>query len=252
MIIAGNQSYFFPYLPYFQLINAVDKFNLNDNFNFIAKGWVNRNNILLKDRGSFMISMPLANRSSFTRIRDLVIDDVNGTMKWRNKICKTIYDNYRHAPMFRTVYPFLETLIHCPTQYLSVLNINAITEICRYLEIETVIESDQDIYQHVENLLQDEEYISKNYPGLESREVRVLEICRHEGAEALVNSIGGMSLYRKEVFERFGISLKFLKSNNNTYRQSSGDFVPNLSIIDVLMFNEPEEVKNMLFDYELI
>lgn len=251
-MIAGNQSYFFPYLGYFQLINAVDKFNLYDNLNFISRGWVNRNNILLNNGNVFMITVPLANRSSFIKIRDLEIDDLNGSMKWRHKICKTIYDNYKRALMFGEMYPFLESLIHHPTKHLSELNSNSVIQICKYLSINTTIETNPDIYQHIESLLLNEKYISENYGNLETKEIRLIEICRFEKADTIYNSIGGTSFYSKDKFGKYGVNVRFLKMKEIAYKQHDNPFVPNLSIIDVLMFNSRTRVQEMLREYELI
>jgi hypothetical protein len=108
MKLAGNQSYFFPYVGYFQLINAVDKFILYDNLNFIDRGWVNRNRILIKNSGASMITVPLLNSSSNRKILDIEISDKQGDAKWREKLCKTLYVNYRHSPMFDEVFPLIE------------------------------------------------------------------------------------------------------------------------------------------------
>ncbi len=199
-----------------------------------------------------MITLPLANRSSFIKIRDLQIDDLNGSVKWRDKICKTIYDNYRRAPMFGEIYPLLESLIHYPTRYLSELNINSVKTICNYLGIDTKIEADQDIYQNIETLLLNKEYISENYVNLEPKEIRLIEICKVERADTMYNSIGAVTLYSKETFSKYGIQFRFLKMKDITYKQFDNPFVPNLSIIDVLMFNKSERVQEMLTEYELL
>ncbi|HQG77883.1 MAG TPA: WbqC family protein [Bacteroidales bacterium] len=252
MTIAGNQSYFFPYIGYFQLINSVDKFTIYDNFNFISKGWVNRNNILLNNGSVFMITLPLVNRSSFTKINELEIDDRNNSLKWRRKICKTIYDNYLKAPMFSEMYGFIESLIFHPTRYLSELNANLIVSICNYLNIRTTIAYNPSAYNRIESLLIDERYMKENYPDLQPKEARIVEICRAEGAGTIHNSIGGAAIYSKEIFARYNIRLNFLKTGDIKYRQFNPGFVPNLSIIDVLMFNSRETVQEMLTNYDLI
>ena len=67
------------------------------------------------------------------------------------------------------------------------------------------------------------------------------------------NSIGGWELYSHEAFEKQGINLHFLKMNDDvTYKQYNNEFVPNLSIVDVMMFNSVENIKNMLTQYSLL
>ena len=87
------QPYFFPYIGYFQLINAVDEFLVYDNVNFIKKGWINRNNILINGN-SYLINVPLKSKSSFVKIKDIEIDD---SLKWRKKILSDISTNYKKA-----------------------------------------------------------------------------------------------------------------------------------------------------------
>ncbi len=252
MKIAGNQSYFFPYIGYFQLINAVDKFIISDNLSFVNKGWVNRNKILVKNTGTIMVTVPLKNRNSCSKICDIKIDDQNGSLYWRKKLCKTIYVNYRQAHMFDAIFPFLEALINYPTEFLSELNTHAIESICNYLNINTIIENDPNKYRHIEELLFDSKYISDNYGDLESKIVRVLEICKYEKADMLFNLIGGSSLYSKDIFKKYNIDINFLKMGDITYKQNGGSFFPKLSIIDVLMYNPIERIREMLGDFELL
>jgi hypothetical protein len=80
----------------------------------------------------------------------------------------------------------------------------------------------------------------------------VIELCKILGATSYYNAIGGKALYSKGCFSSEGIELKFLHSSDAiAYRQYKNSFVPNLSIIDVLMFNGIENTKRMLFDYSL-
>jgi hypothetical protein len=85
------------------------------------------------------------------------------------------------------------------------------------------------------------------------RAERLIDICRKEGADTYINAIGGTSLYSKEDFAAAGISLCFLRTNSVQYPQvGQGNFVPNLSILDVLVNNSPETVRDLLWHYELV
>ena len=68
----------------------------------------------------------------------------------------------------------------------------------------------------------------------------------------LLTSIGGIDLYSKEDFLENGVKLFFIESSIVEYKQFKEPFVPGLSIIDVLMFNSKEEVKQMLDQYTLV
>ena len=75
---------------------------------------------------------------------------------------------------------------------------------------------------------------------------KILEICTILGADKYVNAINGRELYESNMFEKRHINLCFLKSLEIEYKQFSDEFTKNLSIIDVLMFNSPQEISNHL------
>ena len=81
---------------------------------------------------------------------------------------------------------------------------------------------------------------------------RVLEMCSCENSNYFINAIGGQELYSKEEFKEYGIDLYFIKMDNIEYKQFSNEFVPNLSIIDVLMHNGKEGTKELLNRYTLV
>ena len=81
---------------------------------------------------------------------------------------------------------------------------------------------------------------------------KVLALCEALGATTYINAIGGTSLYGAEAFESRGIDLRFLRSRPVTYPQFGNTFVPWLSILDVLMFNEIDTVRALLDEYDLI
>ena len=76
------QPYFFPYIGYFQLINAVNKFIIYDDVNYINKGWINRNNILVNNSPN-LIQVPLIAASQNRLIKDILLVDDN---KWKDKL----------------------------------------------------------------------------------------------------------------------------------------------------------------------
>jgi hypothetical protein len=80
---------------------------------------------------------------------------------------------------------------------------------------------------------------------LRSKE-KVLSICKARKADVYINPIGGVGLYDKEIFKRNGIDLFFIKTNEFNYSQLGNEFIPFLSIIDVMMFNSKEEIQKML------
>lgn len=227
------QPYLFPYVGYFNLIKAVDLFVLYDDVNFIKQGWINRNNLLANGQPQ-MFTVPLRNASSFAHIRDVEINDVR--YPWfKDKINKTLEQHYHKAPFFFTIMPILGKVFEQDYRYISEISYESISEVCKYLGIETKLVESFDRYGN-EDL---------------KREKRVIDICEKENADQYINMIGGKELYSKKEFKEKDIELKFLKPRNIQYKQFNSPFVPWLSIIDVLMFNSPEETNRILKEYDL-
>jgi len=232
MTIAIMQPYIFPYIGYFQLINAVDKFIIYDDVNFINKGWINRNNILVSGQ-SHLFTIPLKDASQNKLINEVAL--LKGE-PWQKKFLKTLQQSYQKAPYFQKVFVLIEEIVNLDVQTIYELTFQALKRTCEYMEITTEIVPSSTIYQNT------------HLKGPE----RILDICKQEKASHYINPIGGMELYDKEKFEEEGIKLDFIKSVSSPYTQFKNAFVPWLSIIDILMFNGPEDIKEHLKAYELI
>lgn len=255
MRLAIMQPYFMPYLGYFQTISAVDKFILYENLSFIKDSWMNRNRILLKNGKILIITVPLLKKSSNKIISEIRIDD---SQKWRIKLLKTIYLNYSGSLFFDETYPFLEKLFGYPYEYLYQLNAHTIKSMASYLKIDTQLDCNNEHYLELEAKL---DKINKNdfteFPDFKiahtSKKVtRIFEISKNEGANVFINAIGGQILYSKGEFASFGIDLCFIKTDQISYSQFSEKFVPDLSIIDVLMHNGKEKSAVLVKKYTLI
>jgi len=107
MKIAIMQPYFLPYIGYFQLINAVDKFVVYDDVNFINRGWINRNNILVNG-STTLIQIPLSKASQNKLINEVEIFKEG---KWKVKFLRTIEQNYKIAPNFHRIFELLQSLL---------------------------------------------------------------------------------------------------------------------------------------------
>ncbi|MCK9453171.1 MAG: WbqC family protein [Bacteroidales bacterium] len=234
MKIAVMQPYLFPYVGYFQMINAVDKFVFYDDVNFIKQGWINRNKILLNNK-EFLFTVPLKKANSFCLIKDTLINK-NFYERWKTKFQLTINQNYQKAPNYTEVDKLINNILNKRYNTISELAIESVITISKYLGLKT------------------EFFISsKRYENIDlEREDRLVDICKKENATNYVNALGGQELYNKESFKEKGIELSFIKSLTIEYKQFNNEFVPFLSIIDLLMFNSVEEVKKMLDNYNLI
>ena len=247
MKMAIMQPYFFPYLGYFQLIKAVDKYILYDNLNYIKNGWINRNRLLEINKNPVYVTVPIQQKSSFFKIKELEIDN---TQPWRRKLLKFLNHNYKRSAYYQETYPLIENIINCDEKYLSELNIRSIKLLCAYLDIRVDFNYDIQSYEKLEKELSNPEQNSNSPSNIMT--TRILKLCRHEKATTYVNAIGGRELYSKETFAQAGIELYFLKSLPYSYQQNSNQFFEHLSIIDVLMNCGRAETKRMLDKYELV
>ncbi|KAB2847252.1 MAG: WbqC family protein [Melioribacteraceae bacterium] len=230
--IAIMQPYIFPYIGYFQLINAVDKFVLYDDVNFINKGWINRNRILLNGK-DYLFTIPCEKASQNKLINEV---EVKQEEKAVEKFLKTIKSSYNKAQFFTNVYEIIEKVFQFDKMLISEFAYKSIYSVMNYLGIEKEIV-----------------FSSKEYSNRELKKAdRLIDICRQENCTNYINSIGGKDLYDKKYFEQNGISISFLKTENIEYNQFGNPFVPNLSIIDVLMFNDKNTVMKFLNQYTLI
>ena len=223
------QPYFFPYIGYFQLINAVDKYVIYDDVQFIKGGWINRNYILLNG-DKHLINLYLSGASSNKTIKEIQVQ-LN-----QSKLIKTIESSYKKAPMFNQVFPLFVKIMEFENLKLGSFLGNSIAEICKYLDIQTELIFSSEIQK--ENTLKGQD--------------KVLHICELLNAEVYINAIGGKTLYKKSEFEKNNIKLNFLESSIKPYSQFNHEFIPGLSIIDVMMFNSVEEINLMLDNYSLI
>lgn len=210
------QPYFLPYVGYFQLIAAVDKFILYDDVTFSKGGWVNRNNLLLKGNPQ-LFTIPLSNLESGIPICEVTI--ARTFLSWRSKFLRTLSHAYKKAPNFDEVSAMLERWLDPNTKTISEINKISLIETTKWLGIATNIIPSSSVYGNTD---------------MERRE-RLVDLCRREGAHTYVNAAGGRKLYDKAWFAEHEIELLFLDSTSHKYPQQTKHFVPNLSILDLMM-----------------
>lgn len=227
------QPYFMPYIGYFQLINAVDKFVFYDNVNFIKRGWINRNRLLVHGKES-LFTIPVSKVSQNKLINEIEIFNESNN---KRQILKTLKHNYKKAPYFNEVFTLFEEILNFNESNLFNYIFYSIKKVCDFLEINTELLLSSNI--NIDHSLK--------------ANIKIIEICNELKAHKYINPEGGTELYIKEDFLEQGIELLFLKPKLSPYTQSNKhNFVPGLSIIDVMMFNSKAELKEMLNDYTFI
>ena len=193
---------------------------------------MNRNRLLLNGL-AHTFTLPVRGASQNKLICDI---EMVSERNWSDKLIRTIRQAYRHAPCYAHVSALIERLVNYPAVRLDVFLLNSLREIVRYLSLEVEVVSSSRVYENTH---------------LKGQE-RILDICRQEQADGYINPIGGESLYDSASFLEQGIRLNFLRSRPVSYPQGKGEHVPWLSILDVLMFNEPFAVRLLLAEMDLV
>ena len=226
------QPYFLPYIGYWQLLNAVDTYILYDDVNYINRGWINRNRILINGAPSYL-TIPLNGASQNKKIQEI---EISSSEKAMTKNLRMVELAYKKAPCFEEVFQLYRDILLDPEPNLANYLEHSIRKVCRYLQIGTEILRSSSLPK--DNALKGQD--------------KILAICKLMKATDYFNAIGGQSLYNASAFAAEGIRLHFLQPTPQEYRQFGGTFCPNLSILDVMMFNRPADIQTYLQQYQLV
>lgn len=236
MRVAIMQPYFFPYIGYFQLIHSVDRFIIGDGVQQIKGGWIHRNRILSESKDGFAyIQFPVVKHSSKSLIKELQIAE--GT-QWKSRISGQLSFYKKIAPHYKQVLDFVSSCLNDSNETnVAKFNAEMLKATCDFIGINFKIE-----------LMSEMQFDYSMVHDMCERPIRMSE---QLGATEYINPSGGVELYDKERFAERNIRLSFIKPKPVTYEQNIGRFEPWLSIIDVMMFNSPAEIRTMLNEYEL-
>jgi hypothetical protein len=204
-------------------------FILFDTPQFIRHGWIERNKVLKPNGETLYIKVPLEKHSRNTPINEVVIKNDDN---WKSKVKAQLMSYKKKAPYYHKVLSVLDDIFETKTNSIVELNFISLSKFCDYLDIPTPIRiwSKMDVKIEVVN----------------AADEWALNICKAMGAKMYYNPPGGKDFFDSNKYLEAGIELKFLEINQTSYNQFEHDFVPFLSIIDVLMFNDKESVNRML------
>ncbi len=233
MILGMMQPYFYPYLGYWQLMNAVDEYIIYDDVNFIKGGWIHRNRIKINGEPQYF-SLTIRKASQNKKINELELNmDENAKKNLLNKVRSA----YGKAPYFKEAFEVFErTILYEETNLASFLAY-CNREVAKYLGITTPIYTCTEL--QLDNSLKFQD--------------RILDICSSRGDTGYINAIGGKELYSHAPFDEIGCPISFLRMNDDIVypQQGSGEFLPGLSILDIMMNNSQEEIHRMLERYTI-
>lgn len=230
MIVAIHQPNFLPWLGYFYKIAQCDVFVLLDNVQYTKNSFINRNKIKTS-QGVMWLTVPVKTKGLFGQlIKDV---EINNMVDWRKKHLGTLEANYRKARFFEPIFQGLKTIYFTDDwSKLCELNIRLLEWVLSLLELEKKL-------VRASNL---------NVEG-ESTQL-LINIVKKVGGNIYLSGFGGSKYQEEELFKREGIKLQYYEFSHPIYPQLWSDFVPNLSIIDLLFNCEPESLDIILRNME--
>lgn len=223
------QPYFFPYLGYFDLINSVDKWIVFDTAQYIYHGWINRNRIMHPKEGWQYIIAPLKKHSHNTQIMNI---EIANDQNWQQRILGQVLHYKKKAPYFNQALKLVKDCISVNEIPISKLNTHILEKCCKALDIK---------FDHCFFSEMDVEFAPIKTPG-----DWALRISEALGASEYINPLGGIELFDPKKFEEHNIKLTIRKFENIKYECGNCEFIPDLSIIDVLMWNPANRIKEYL------
>ncbi|AKZ64639.1 WbqC-like protein [Herbaspirillum hiltneri N3] len=230
--LAIMQPYFFPYIGYWQLIQAADRFVIYDDVNYINRGWINRNRLLINGEPT-LITLPLRQASQNKKICDI---DIAPTAEWLKKMLRMVEVTYKKAPYFNDVFPVIEGVLTYERSNLADYLAHHLQTMASFMEIET------------EFVVTSRDYANSQLAAQE----RIIDIARREQADVYINAQGGKELYDAASFSQVGIDLRFIAMRPLPYPQRGSGFTPYLSIIDALMEVGPKQIRSHLDAYDYV
>lgn len=231
--VSMMQPYLFPYLGYFQLIAHSDVFVLGDDLQYVKASWINRNRVLVNGQPK-LVTLPLRKGGQFDPINERWLCD--DFPREAQKLLRTLELAYARAPHQEQVITLIRQILGHPERNLARFAEHSIRCICAYLQITTSIRIGSEL----------------GLPARMDKQERVIRIAKKLNADRYINPIGGMPLYCPALFRAQGLSLRFLRMDDLSYPQLNQAFVPSLSIIDVLMFNNQSDTQALLKRFSLL
>ena len=212
------QPTYLPWIGYFDLIDQSDFFVFFDNVQFSKQSWQQRNKIKTVN-GELLLTIPIFQNQN-QKINEVKIDN---KLNWKGKHERSIKFNYNKAPYFDRYSKFIEDIYRKDWEYLIDLNIHIIKYITKEMNLE-------------------KKFILSSKLDLKGNKTELLvNICKKLDADTYLSPLGSKEyIEENNLFKKEGIKLEYQHFEHQKYHQLFGDFIPYLSIID-LLFNEGEQ-----------
>jgi hypothetical protein len=220
------QSNYIPWKGYFDMINLADEFILLDEVDYTVRDWRNRNEIKVAT-GSIWLTIPVQRQRG---VRQTINETVISNPDWRRQHWETIRRNYTKAAYFKEYGPLIEELYRSSdSNMLSEVNYNFLCGICRILGITTPITR------------------SKDYGVTPGKTSRLVDLCKKAGASVYISGPAAADYLEKSEFQAEGIGVEWMNySGYKPYTQLYGDFIHEVSVIDLILNEGPNAADYMI------
>jgi len=223
-ILSAHQSSYLPWLGFFHKILLCDEFIILDEVQFEKNSFSNRNKIRSKSQ-EFWLTVPVKLNNHISKKSYEI--EIDNNQKWKKKHLNSIEQNYKKSLYFEEFFPFFKDCFSQDWKYLDDLNNHLLKWCLKILKIDTKI-SKMSEYQ-----------ITSNKAEL------IIEICRKTNADIFVFGALGKNYAISDDFKKHNIQIYFQEYNHPEYKQITDDFIPYLSIID-LLFNYGKQATQIL------
>lgn len=220
------QPGYLPWLGFFELLWQSDVFVVYDNVQYDKNGWRNRNRIKTAN-GPMWLTVPVSLPNGLsTKIYEARIDN---SQRWQKKHIASIEQNYRKARYFSDYFPPIKELLEQKWESLLELNLKLITRLANLLGIQ------REIHLASELEIQDDDKIK-----------RLVKITSLFGGTRFYEPAGGKAYFNESSIQKFkdaGIGVEFQNYRHPIYAQLYGNFIPNLSVVDLILNHGPQSLK---------
>ena len=225
MKIGILQPGYLPWLGFFEQMYHSDIFVIYDDVPYDKQGWRNRNRIKTPN-GAQWLTVPVVFKFNEQPMVNQV--KINNQVNWRKKHLFSIRQNYSKAPYYRRYFPMFEETFGRDWEYLVDLDMHFILTLAEALGMNTT------------KIVR-----SSNFGVSGDRIERLITICKKLNGDVFYEGASGKSYIDEQLFLEKGITVKFQDYHHPVYGQLYGDFIPYLSVIDLLL-NEGEKSLSVL------
>lgn len=211
-----HQPDFLPYIGFFHKFLNADLWVILDNVQYVSgsRSWHHRDKIKTPN-GEKWVTVSVQKAKRDAKINEIILSkDVD----WQSANLNLIIQNYKDAPFFEEINPFIDALYKYKCEKMMDFNLKSI-----------------EILMDMFGIKIEKRLASELNPEGKSNELLV-DILKKAGATAYLSGQGAKDYYDPQPYNNAGINVLWQDFKHPVYPQLYGEFIPYLSSID-LLFN---------------